>query len=120
MNMGIMVLVAEAIPVYPEADEKIILPAVVLASIIASLGAMLRMDAERNAARAEGVSAAVMKIDKMYREATDDNVLLTERLSLAEAATRNCRPKLKDAVAERPRIKKRSPVSTVPLPGYGH
>jgi hypothetical protein len=109
--------------------KKIIFPVAVSAVLIAALATVLRMQRDRNAAlsensalterlsHAEAVSAAVLKIDALYREAKNRNSALTERLAIAEAASRNCRTEFKDAVADPPRPKRQA-VVPLALPGY--
>jgi hypothetical protein len=110
--------------------RRFALPIIALALVASSFGAVVKLRRDRRAAReenavlaerlarAEAVSAAVVKIDKLYRESQDANAALTGRLAIAEAASQSCRTEFKDAVADRPKSKKRS--RKMKLPGFNN
>jgi hypothetical protein len=111
--------------------KKIGLPVIVLAIIVSAFAAVTKMSRERSAARAEtavlaerlaraeAVSAAVLKIDELYHQEKAENAALAARLAIAESAALD-RAELKDAVADRPKPKKKKkkPVRPTQLPGY--
>ena len=93
-----------------------------MAVVVTSFAAVLKMSRDRRAlaerlARAEAVSAAVLKIDGLYRQAQDENALLKGRLAIV-ASSRSCRAEFRDAVADRPRLESRRIVRPMTLPGY--
>ena len=109
--------------------KKIAFPVVVFAIIVSAFAAVTKMSRDRDAARAqnavlaerlaraEAVSSAVLKIDELYRQEKTENAALEARLAVAESAALR-RDEMKDAVADRPRAKKRKPAVATPLPGY--
>jgi hypothetical protein len=109
--------------------RKLILPGILAGIMISAVAMLLSLGRECRAlksenavltarlARAEAVSEAVVKIDGLYSAARTENADLASRLSIAEAAPANCASDLKDAVADRPRRKKK-PAGVLPLPGY--
>jgi len=109
--------------------KKLAFPIIVLTVLISAFAALTKMNRDRREAiaqnavlterlaRAEAVSAAVMKIDELYRQEKADNAALSARLAIVEAASKN-RTDLKDAVADRPKTKKRKRAVPPSLPGY--
>ncbi|MFI5348437.1 MAG: hypothetical protein ACHQ2Z_02745 [Elusimicrobiota bacterium] len=111
--------------------RKLTVPLIALVLVASAFAAVAKLTRDRRAARAENavlaerlaraeaVSAAVVKIDKLYRESQDANAALTGRLAIAEAASQSCRTEFKDAVADRPKSKKRRPARReIKLPGF--
>lgn len=109
--------------------KKIAFPVVVFAIVASAFAAATKMGRDRDAARAqnavlaerlaraEAVSSAVLKIDELYRQEKAENAALAARLAIAESAA-SSRAEMKDAVADRPKTKKRKAAVTTPLPGY--
>ena len=112
--------------------RKLAVPIIALALVASAFAAVVKLNRDRvsaraeNAvlaerlARAEAVSAAVVKIDQLYHESQDANAALTGRLAIAEAASQSCRTEFKDAVAERPKSKKRPARRKMNLPGFNN
>ena len=112
-----------------EPMKRIAVPTIVFAILVSAFAALTKMDRNRREAiaenavlterlaRAEAVSAAVLKIDELYRQEKADNAALSARLAVVESASLN-RNDLKDAVADRPKPKKKKRVRRKALPGY--
>ena len=111
--------------------KKLAVPIIALALVASAFAAVVKLGRDRRAAReenavlaerlarAEAVSTAVMKIDKLYRESQDENAALAGRLASAEAASLSCRTEFKDAVADKPK-KRRRVHRKMKLPGFNN
>ena len=99
----------------------------VLALVASAFAAVVKLNRDRRAsraenevlaerlARAEAVSSAVLKIDQLYREKEAENAALMKRLAIAETDSMTCRTEFKDAVADKPRKRRRRKMK---LPGF--